>query len=240
MNKNARSKSSRAYQPSMSPEEIKKIKNWHKRRYDEIKVRKETSITYMGRTFLASPQVYPPRHTSHLLGEAVLAEVNKTDRVLDMGTGSGVNAVLAASKSSNVIAVDVNPEAVKCAKRNAKLNKVDSKVKAMVSDVFQNVKGRFDLIIFDPPFRWFVPKDMLERSIADEDYETLTCFFNEVKQYLTKDGRVLLFFGSTGDIKYLDKLIKTAGFKKKILAKNTETIKHDWDISQYVHKLTLT
>ena len=97
---------------------------------------------------------------SHLLGEAVLAEVTETDRVLDLGTGSGVNAILAASQSLGVVAVDINPHALAAAQDNAVRNGVAERIKVRHSDVFTNVDGAFDLIIFDPPFRWFAPRDL--------------------------------------------------------------------------------
>jgi release factor glutamine methyltransferase len=52
-----------------------------------------------------------------MLAQTVLKEVRETDRVLDMGTRSGIQAILAASKSANVVAVDVNPFAVRRAQR---------------------------------------------------------------------------------------------------------------------------
>jgi release factor glutamine methyltransferase len=57
------------------------------------------------------PDVQPITGVSLVLGEAVLAEVRVGDQVLDMGTGCGVNAVLAASRAGRVLAVDVNPVA---------------------------------------------------------------------------------------------------------------------------------
>jgi len=65
---------------------------------------------------------------SHLLGEAVLAEVRDGDRVLDMGTGSGVNAILAATKSTDVVAVDINPRAVEAAQADVERNGVTDRV----------------------------------------------------------------------------------------------------------------
>jgi hypothetical protein len=38
--------------------------------------------------------------------------------------------------------------------------------------VFEAVDGRFDLVIFDPPFRWFAPRDPLEAASTDENYRT--------------------------------------------------------------------
>jgi release factor glutamine methyltransferase len=86
-----------------------------------------------------------------------------------MGTGCGVNAILAASKSSDVMGVDVNPSAIASATANAAHNGVADRTTFLMSDVFDAVQGTFDLVIFDPPFRWFRPRDLLEASIADEN-----------------------------------------------------------------------
>jgi methylase of polypeptide subunit release factors len=50
---------------------------------------------------------------------------------------------------------------------------------AVVGDLFDHVEGRFDLIVFDPPFRWFAPRSMAERGMADENYQTLTAFLEQ-------------------------------------------------------------
>jgi release factor glutamine methyltransferase len=102
-------------------------------------------------------QVMPIVPMSHLLGEVVLSEVTATDQVLDMGTGSGVNAILAASRSLDVVAVDINFHALAAARDNAARNGVADRIEVRHSDVLSNVDGAFDLIIFDPPFRWSPP-----------------------------------------------------------------------------------
>ncbi|MGI8723374.1 MAG: methyltransferase [Geodermatophilaceae bacterium] len=111
----------------------------------------------------------PITAVSHLLGEAVLAEVRDSDRVLDMGTGSGVNAILAASTARDIVAVDINPLAVEAARGNAERNGCPDRIDFRESDVFSNVDGTFDLIVFDPPFRWFAPRDMFEVAMTDEN-----------------------------------------------------------------------
>ncbi len=58
----------------------------------------------------------------NLMAATVLKEVREADTVLDVGTGSGIQAILAASKAKRVLAVDVSPEAVNCARRNVALN----------------------------------------------------------------------------------------------------------------------
>lgn len=163
-------------------------------------------------------EVFPPTPMSDLLGAAVLREVRIEDRVLDMGTGSGINAILAASVAREVVGVDLNPHAVRAATANAVRNGVESNTVFFESDVFDAVVGTFDLIIFDPPFRWLKPRDLLERSITDEGYRTLTRFMREAERHLTPNGRMLIFFGTSGDLGYLRRLIDEAGFSEEVVA----------------------
>jgi release factor glutamine methyltransferase len=93
-----------------------------------------------------------------------------------------------------------------------------SHITLLESDLFDKVSARFDLIIFDPPFRWFKPRSMQERATTDENYTTLSTFFKQVKSRLRPGGRILLFFGTSDDINYLLHLIAQAGLKKRIVA----------------------
>jgi len=194
----------------MSEESAQRLRERHEQVVAAGRRTEVITVTHLGREFVVPPEVYAPSPLG--LAELVLHEVRDADRVLDMGTGSGVNGIIAAAKSRDVVAVDVNPIAVECAKQNAEMNGVAARLDIRESDLFENVPGRFDLIIFDPPFRWFRPQDLYERGMADENYESLTQFFFQVKGYLVRGGRILLAFGTTGDIGYLRHLISQAGF----------------------------
>lgn len=207
-----------SYRPMMSEERAAQIRQWHENALTE-QVRKDAiEVTVLNRKFEVPADIFEPKSVG--LWQSILEETKETDRVLDMGTGSGVNAVLAASKSSDVVAVDVNPASIQTAKHNADLNNVAARIHFAVSDLFESVEGRFDLIMFDPPFRWFKPRNMRERSTADENYQTLTTFFDKAKDYLAPDGRILLFFGSSGDMNYLNHLIQETGFKKTVIRRS--------------------
>lgn len=114
--------------------------------------------------------------------------------------------------------VDVNPRAVASAIANAERNGVAARTTFLQSDVFEAVEGTFDLIVFDPPSRWFAPRDLLEASIADENYGTLTRFLTEASDYLNVGGRILLFFGTSGDIEYLYSLLDQSHLERKAIA----------------------
>ena len=69
--------------------------------------------------------------------------------------------------------------------------------------------------------RWFAPRDIYEISTTDEGYRSLRTFFSEVNDYLNPDGRILLCFGSSGDLNYLYQLIEQHGFKKEIIVQKS-------------------
>jgi release factor glutamine methyltransferase len=202
------------YQP---PAHDERLREWHERAYNELRTANEETVDYLGLEIVVPTGVFPPTAVSDVLGTAVRAEVRDTDRVLDMGTGSGINAILAASRSTNVLAVDLNPAAVAAATANAERNGVADRITFRESDVFSAVDGTFDLMIFDPPFRWFAPRDLTEASMADENYGAMTRFVREAGEHLTPAGRILMFFGTSGDLDYLYRLIDENGFTRTIV-----------------------
>lgn len=209
------------YRPTVSSEEAARMQAWHDEHYEYLKkVSEEGQVfDYLGLTLVVPPHVQVIESTSDVLGQVVLDEVREGERVLDMGTGSGVNAILAATKGADVVAVDVNPHAVAAARANAERNKVADRVDIRRSDLFAEVEGRFDLVVFDPPFRWMKPRDWAEASITDEDYRALTAFFAHVRGHLVEDGRILVFFGTTADVGYLEQLIEGNGLVGEIVSR---------------------
>jgi release factor glutamine methyltransferase len=223
------------YRPMMSKERARVLREWPDRALAAGRRAQTLTLTHLGWTFVVPPEVYPPHPLG--LAELVLEEATAGDRVLDMGTGSGVNAIAAASTARDVVAVDVNPIAVACASANAERNGLASRIAVRHSDVFDNVSGRFDLIVFDPPFRWFRPRDVAERATADENYRALTAFFREVNGYLAPGGRILLNFGTTGDVDYLRHVIAEARLDVDEL-RRIEGEKDGLHVAYFAYRLT--
>lgn len=222
----------------MSSQRVARLRVWQEADYtpgtDSSRVER---VEYLGRSFDVPETVHPPKPVSFLLGQAVLEEVRESDRVLDMGTGSGCNAVLAASKSRDVLAVDINPDAVRCAAMNARLNRVEDKITVRLSDVFSEVDQRFDLVIFDPPFRWFTPRDMREAATTDSGYRAMTEFFEQLDGHLADQGRALFFFGSSGDLDYLHHLTDRCGFRREEI-RSLASEKDGEPVTYYTYRLT--
>lgn len=94
--------------------------------------------------------VYPPGSDSVLLAEAVPARDG--ERVLDLCTGSGIQALAVAARAAAVVAVDIGARAAALARRNAALNGA-ANVEVRQGDLFAPVRDeRFDLVLANPPF----------------------------------------------------------------------------------------
>ena len=113
-----------------------------------------------------------PNHVLAVGGASVLVSQltprDKVDLALDLGTGQGFQAVLAASHASRVIATDVNPRALRLAATSCALNGVRN-VELREGSLFEPVKelaGRFDLIVSNPPFVIAPPQDVAGFSDA--------------------------------------------------------------------------
>jgi release factor glutamine methyltransferase len=227
-----------AYVPTMPPEYVEQIHRWHERAYAEgvADAANDQVFEYLGITLTVPPDVMPITPMSHHLGEAVLAEVHEGERVLDMGTGSGVNAILAARKGAQVLAVDINPQAVEAARANAERNGVSHFVEVRGSDVFADVHGRFDVIVFDPPFRWFRPRSPLEAAMTDERYRAMTNFFRNARQHLADGGRMLIFFGTSGDLGYLQRLFEEEGFSSQTVAQD-QLERGGWTVEYFTFRV---
>jgi len=227
------------YVPTLSHEYVEQVRHWHERAYNEGRAegRSEQSFDYLGTKIVVPPEVMPVTPMSHLLGDAVLAETVAGERVLDMGTGSGVSAILAARKGANVLAVDINPHAIRAALANAERNGVADRVEVGYSDVFSEVEGTFDLVVFDPPFRWFRPRDLLEAAMTDEGYRAMTTFFRQLRSHLDPEGRALIFFGTSGDLGYLERLVAECGFVSEVVA-HDELTRDGWRVDYFTFRLT--
>lgn len=160
-----------SYISNFSPEQVERMRRWHEEGLRKARAAASNDgqvFDYMGLTLHVPPEVQPIYPVSYLLGEAVLAEVSPGDRVLDMGTGCGVNGILAARAGASVLALDINPEAVRSARDNAHRNRVADRLDVRLSDVFDAVDPETDGP-FDLNLRSALPPIRTTRSVGDGD-----------------------------------------------------------------------
>ncbi len=149
--------------------------------------------------------VYGPREDSYLLKEYIKEKNLESKKFLDVGTGSGIQAVTAAEKGADVLAVDINPESVELVRKKA--SEQDLSIRVEESDLFENVEEKFDTVVFNPPY---LPG---EKGVGDEEIwrggdtglEVTERFLDEVDKYLKQDGEAVFILSSETDWSYLKK-----------------------------------
>ena len=115
-----------------------------------------------------------------------------------MGTGSGVCAIAAAKYARHVVAVDINPAAVRCTQINALINGQEDKIEVVHGDLFAPVKGRcFDLVLFNPPFILGTPTNDADRAWRSVDVAER--FAAGLTEHLTPSGFALVLLSTYGD-----------------------------------------
>ncbi|GCC11672.1 ribosomal protein L11 methyltransferase [archaeon] len=178
-------------------------------------------MEFMGIKLEPCLKVYKPCDDSFILGEALAAEVRKGEKVLDMGTGTGIQALIAASKGGEVTAVDINNKAIECLHYNAELNGLETRT--IKSNLFSEINHSFDLIVFNPPY---LPEDEMdpkdELTLAwdggKDGREVVDRFLEQFESNLNRKGRVLLIQSSLNGLDSTMKKFKELGFKPEIIS----------------------
>lgn len=177
---------------------------------------------YKDTLYQIHPQVYQPAEDTYLLADNL--QVNRMSKILEIGTGTGIIAIIAAKRASKVIATDINPHAIDCAVKNIISNKTYN-VELRKGNLFEPVEGeKFDLILFNTPY---LPSSTDEKSDDELDAawnggldgrEVIDRFLEEVTDYLNPDGKVQMVQSSLSDNEKTLKKFEDLGFKASITA----------------------
>lgn len=155
--------------------------------------------SFYGLTFKLSDDTLEPRPDTEVLVETVLEAVEQSEadlRILDLGLGTGaiILSLLHALPKAHGVGCDISEGAVATARQNAERLGLSSRFEARVSDWFEAVEGRFDIIVSNPPY------------IESDEIEALA---REVRQF---DPRAALDGGPDGLAPYREIARHAAGF----------------------------
>ena len=155
--------------------------------------------------------IYEPGEDSYLMSDFLMKmKIDNKQEILEIGSGSGVQAQTLIKKGvafENLVLSDIDKDAVGHLKKNFPESKV------VLSDLFSDIKGKFDIIIFNPPY---LPvscfDDKKDTTGGKKGSETINKFLCQAKKHLKKKGKVFLITSS------LTRGIKWRSFDKKILS----------------------
>lgn len=165
---------------------------------------------FMGLSFFVDENVLIPQPDTEILVEEAIKYANQIKEnveILDMCTGSGCIGVALAKhvKNAKVTLVDISTKALEVAKKNAKENEVKEKVNFIQSDMFENIKSKFDVIVSNPPYIKTKVINELDLQVKNEPHLALDggenglkfyeILINEAPKYLKENGKIFLEIG---------------------------------------------
>ena len=140
---------------------------------------------------------------------------NKT--FLELGAGSGVISLLAASKGAIVTASDINPVAVQNIGENAALNR--SAVTVLESDLFEGIpRSVFDFIVIAPPYYPKDPRNYGEMAwFCGSNFDFFERMFQQIPEFCHPSSQVLMILSEDCDIVRIKKIGADKGFAFNLL-----------------------
>ncbi|MDD3237325.1 MAG: peptide chain release factor N(5)-glutamine methyltransferase [Candidatus Gastranaerophilales bacterium] len=190
---------------------------------------------FMGDLFFVDKNTLIPRPETEILVRKsidILEDLSEPE-VLDIGSGTGCIAIeIAKNTAAKVISCDISSGALKVAVKNAEKHKVQ--VDFIESDLFQNIQGKFDLIVSNPPY---IPFSELENlQIEVRKFEPQSALFaennglgvyeriiKEASKYL-KDGGNIAFELGIGQAASVELLLEDYGFSNISLKNDLDKI----------------
>ena len=164
---------------------------------------------FYGYTIKVDERVLIPRPETELLVRQAVASLKDGDSVLDLCTGSGAVAIAVAceaakDKQITVLGTDISEDALALARENARINKAN--VIFQQADLFQGVRGRFNLITANPPYVQSaeiaeLPRDVRDfepRLALDGGVDGLDCYrriAEKIGRYIVRGGMCILECG---------------------------------------------
>ena len=179
--------------------------------------------------------IYEPAEDSYLLQKEVQAHAE--GRVLDLGTGSGIQG-LAAIKSPRVrevLSVDINENAISELQKIIRQQKL-RKIKVLKSNLFENITGKFNTIIFNPPY---LPQDEGIEDAAlyggKKGWEVSEQFFHKASSHLIPNGNILFLFSTLTNKEKVEEIIGHHLFQFKELSSEKMYVNVPWTDNNTVY-----
>jgi len=179
-------------------------------------------LKYKEIQYQTHPQVYEPAEDTFLLAENL--QVKRMSSTLEIGTGTGIIAIMAARKAQRVIATDINPHALKCTLKNIIINKTFN-IELREGNLFEPVKNeKFDVILFNTPYLPASDEEQIDDELdaawngGPDGREVIDKFLENVKNHLNPGGKVQLVQSSLSNVEETLKKLESLGLNASVTA----------------------
>lgn len=187
----------------LNSEQLKQAQRFVQKRSKRIPMSYVLGVReFAGLEFKIDDRALTPRVETETIVAEVTKRVSKEVRVLDIGTGSGAMAIALKHLRPDlqVVASEVSPEALELARENAKnLLGNETKIEFLQSDLFENIDGKFDVIVANLPYvtrnMELMPEVQNEPDVAlfggaDDGLDLYRKFFAELPDYIHVKAQV--------------------------------------------------
>jgi len=182
------------------------------------------TVYQCGKAFTVLRNVFSPKYLPACELFAKMLLFRPVERFLEVGTGIGVTAIMAAyAGASRVVATDVNPAAVENTRQNIALHALSEIIDVRQGSLYEPLRPNetFDLIFWNIPFLLVPPTaqlTLLQCAVADPSYHAAARFLREGRAYLTPGkGRLMFGFSSTiGNVPVLRQVARSSGIRLKL------------------------
>jgi release factor glutamine methyltransferase len=161
-------------------------------------------------------EVYHPAEDTFLLLEAALEEAGPKDRTIEIGCGRALISRKLAGRVKSLVATDINPFAVQMA--------AECGLEVIRADLFQGLRGRFDLVLFNPPYLPTAEEERAEGWInfaldgGPDGRKTILRFLGDLKDHLHPGGRALLLISSLSGLEEVLRISCEAGLSAQVVS----------------------
>ncbi|MCZ7682953.1 MAG: methyltransferase [Sandaracinaceae bacterium] len=192
---------------------------------EAVQARRSAAVRVLGRELVVPRNVLNPKYfeTSELMASCL--RIGPNDAVLDVGTGSGIQAIVAAASAREVVATDVDPAAVRAARENCARNGVEN-VTVLEGDLFAPLapEQRFDVILFTPPYMDGWDDTPLARALYDPGKALLRRFLGAAARHLSDGGYVQMLYSTIAGTEEAMRLAVAAGWDRQLVAERRALI----------------
>ena len=178
----------------------------------DIKTRERRVVEFLGYRIIINKKVFPVDSPFSFSSSITAKRIpKKVGKVLDVGTGTGVQAIIAAKRGADkVVAIDIDDNCLSNARENVLFHGLNKIIEIRKSNLYSNIKNgeKFDLIISQLPFADVKYESDVGHFLFDFGFKLHERLLKEGKKYLSETGTIMIPSGDVANEPKLLALIK--------------------------------